>query len=111
MSHLLLLLDFHEGSCWIHCCRWEQQRLHVETASQLYGGKAASRTFYQYLSQKLIDGVGFTRPNVDECVFYRGSVMYVLYTDCNKINHLAIDLGALKIKLQYKIVRFKVIDL
>ena len=30
---------------------------------------------------------------------------------CNKINQLAIDLGALKIKLQYKIVRFKVIDL
>ena len=47
----------------------------------VYGGKAASRTFYQYLSQKLIDEVGFTRSKVDECVFYRGSVMYVLYTD------------------------------
>ena len=30
---------------------------------------------------------------------------------CNKINQLAIDLGALKIKLQYKIVRFKVLEL
>ena len=47
----------------------------------VYGGKAASRTFYQYLSQKLIDEVGFTRSKVDECVLYRGSVMYVLYTD------------------------------
>ena len=47
----------------------------------VYGGKAASRTFYQYLSQKLIDEVGFTRSNIDECVFYRGSVMHVLYTD------------------------------
>ena len=27
----------------------------------VYGGKAASRTFYQYLSQKLIEEVGFTR--------------------------------------------------
>ena len=47
----------------------------------VYGRKAASRTFYQYHSQKLIDEVGFTRSNVDECVFYRGSAMYVLYTD------------------------------
>lgn len=47
----------------------------------VYGGKAASRTFYQYLSQKLIEEVGFKRSEVDECVFYRGSVMYVLYTD------------------------------
>ena len=30
---------------------------------------------------------------------------------CNNINQLAIDLGALKIKLQSKIVRSKVLDL
>ena len=47
----------------------------------IYGGKDASRTWYQYLSKKLIEEVGFVRSEVDECVFYRGNVMYVLYTD------------------------------
>ena len=47
----------------------------------VYGGKAASRTWYQYLSNILINEVGFKRSEVDECVFYRGNVMYVLYTD------------------------------
>jgi len=47
----------------------------------VYGNRAASRTWYQYLSRKLIDEVGFVRSEVDECVFYRGNVMYVLYTD------------------------------
>ena len=30
---------------------------------------------------------------------------------CNKINQIAIDLGALKIKLRFKIIRSKVLDL
>lgn len=47
----------------------------------IYGGKDASRTWYQYLSKKLIEEVGFVRSEIDECVFYRGNVMYVLYTD------------------------------
>jgi len=47
----------------------------------VYGGKAASRTWYQHLSRVLIEEVGFKRSEVDECVFYRGNVMYVLYTD------------------------------
>jgi len=47
----------------------------------VYGNRAASRTWYQYLSRKLIDEVGFVRSEIDECVFYRGNVMYVLYTD------------------------------
>ena len=47
----------------------------------VYGGKAASRTWYKYLSKILIEDVGFVRSDVDECVFYRGNVMYVLYTD------------------------------
>src|SRR6056300_397126 len=47
----------------------------------VYGGKAASRTWYQHLSKVLIEEVGFKRSAVDECVFYRGNVMYVLYTD------------------------------
>ena len=47
----------------------------------VYGGKAASRTWYQHLSSVLVDELGFKKSDVDECVFYRGKVMYVLYTD------------------------------
>ena len=35
----------------------------------------------QYLSDKLINEVGFVKSKVDECVFTRGEVIYILYTD------------------------------
>jgi Reverse transcriptase (RNA-dependent DNA polymerase) len=41
----------------------------------------AGRTWYQYLTKKLIEEVGFEQSKVDECVFYKGNVMYVLNTD------------------------------
>jgi hypothetical protein len=47
----------------------------------VYGSKNAGRTWYQYLTRKLIEEVGFVQSKVDECVFYKGNVMYVLYTD------------------------------
>jgi len=47
----------------------------------VYGQKQSSRVWYKYLSDILINKVGFKRSEVDECVFYRGNVMYVLYTD------------------------------
>eukprot|EP00980_Cylindrotheca_fusiformis_P024847 scaffold12595_cov147-Cylindrotheca_fusiformis.AAC.1 len=47
----------------------------------VYGQKQAGRVWNKYLTEKLINKVGFTQSKVDECVFYRGSVMYVLYTD------------------------------
>jgi len=47
----------------------------------VYGQKQASRVWNKYLSNILINKVGFKQSKVDECVFYRGNVMYVLYTD------------------------------
>lgn len=47
----------------------------------VYGQKQASRVWFQYLSTKLINELGFTQSKIDECVFYRGKTMYVLYTD------------------------------
>jgi Reverse transcriptase (RNA-dependent DNA polymerase) len=47
----------------------------------VYGNKNTGRTWYQYLSQKPIEEVRFVQSNVDECVFYKGMVMYILYTD------------------------------
>ena len=47
----------------------------------VYGQKQAGRVWFKYLSEILINKVGFKQSETDECVFYRGSVMYVLYTD------------------------------
>ena len=47
----------------------------------IYGQKQAGRVWNQYLVDKLVNQVGFKQSKHDECVFYRGNVMYVLYTD------------------------------
>lgn len=47
----------------------------------VYGQKQAGRVWNKYLEKKLIDQVGFKQSKIDDCVFYRGSTMYVLYTD------------------------------
>ena len=47
----------------------------------VYGQKQAGRVFNRYLTRKLIKEVGFTQSEHDECVFYKGKTMYVLYTD------------------------------
>ena len=47
----------------------------------IYGQKQAGRVWNKYLVDKLVNKVGFTQSKVDECVFYKGNVIYVLYTD------------------------------
>ena len=51
-------------------------KLHKNT----YGQKNAGRVWNEYLVKKLKQ-IGFKQSKIDECVFYRGTVMYVLYTD------------------------------
>ena len=46
----------------------------------IYGGKDAGRVWYLYLRAKL-EKIGFSASENDECVFFKGRVMYVLYTD------------------------------
>ena len=52
----------------------------LEVLRNMYGGKDAGRNWYLYLKGKL-ESIGFQRSAFDECVFYRGTCMYVLYTD------------------------------
>jgi hypothetical protein len=40
-----------------------------------------TRRKYVYLIDKLVNEIGFTQSRHDECVFYRGNVIYLLYTD------------------------------
>ena len=46
----------------------------------LYGQKQAGRVWNKYLIQKL-EGIGFQQSAHDECVLFRGKVIYALYTD------------------------------
>ena len=46
----------------------------------LYGQKQASRVFYLYLKEGL-EKIGFQASKVDECLFYRGKTMFVVYVD------------------------------
>ena len=34
-----------------------------------------------YLANKLVNVLNFVQSKVDECVFYRGTTLYILYTD------------------------------
>jgi histone deacetylase 1/2 len=46
----------------------------------LYGQKQAGRVWNLHLVRKLIQ-IGFVQSTEDECLFYKGNVMYALYTD------------------------------
>ena len=46
----------------------------------IYGGKESGRVWYLYLKAKL-ESIGFIRSKHDDCVFFKGNAMYVLYTD------------------------------
>jgi hypothetical protein len=60
-----------EGSRKTHC---------LQLVKNLYGSKAAGRVWQQHLFKGLAD-IGFTQSGTDECVFYRGSTMFMVYTD------------------------------
>lgn len=52
----------------------------LKVKKNIYGGKAAGRIWYLYLKGKL-ESVGFTISKHDDCVFFKGMTMYILYTD------------------------------
>ena len=47
----------------------------------IYGQNQAGRVWNKYLTNILFKKVGFGKSTVDECVLYRGNVMYVQHTD------------------------------
>ena len=47
----------------------------------IYGQKQAGRVWNQHLVRKLVNEVGFKQSEQDECLFYKGNVIYLLYTD------------------------------
>ena len=53
----------------------------LKLKQNVYGQPQSGRVWNNYLNEILTKKVGFVRSKVDECVYYRGNVMYVLYTD------------------------------
>ncbi|MGL5935137.1 MAG: reverse transcriptase domain-containing protein, partial [Cetobacterium sp.] len=51
-----------------------------EALKNVYGGKDAGRQWYLHLKRNL-ERIGFRVSAHDECMFFRGNVMYCLYTD------------------------------
>jgi hypothetical protein len=52
----------------------------LKIKKNIYGQKQAGRVWYKHLVSKL-KSIGFKQSAVDECVFYHGRCIYVLYTD------------------------------
>jgi len=52
----------------------------LKIVANLYGQKQAGRVWNQYLVDKL-RSLGFEQSLVDECVFYRGSTIFIVYVD------------------------------
>ena len=54
----------------------------LKVRKNVYGQKQAGRVWNQYLVEKLTSPeVGFRQSKYDECVFYKGKAVYMLYTD------------------------------
>ena len=47
----------------------------------VYGQKQAAHVWNKYLTKCLVDKARFVQSKVDDCIFYKGNVIYVLYTD------------------------------
>ena len=73
----------------------------------VYVKKDSGRVWNQYLTKKLIQEIGFKQFEVDECVFYRGKTIYLLYiddyilagSDEEEINQIIRDIRKAKLQI------------
>ena len=47
----------------------------------IYGQKQAGRVWNKYFHDILANKLSFQQPDIDECIYYRGELIYLLYTD------------------------------
>jgi len=52
----------------------------MKVNKNVYGTHQAGRVWNKHLVAKL-ESIGFTQSKINECVFYQGQCIYVLYTD------------------------------
>jgi hypothetical protein len=53
----------------------------LKLKKNLYGSKQAGRVWNQHLVNGLVNTMNFQQSAVDECVFYRGSTVFLVYVD------------------------------
>ena len=52
----------------------------LQLLANLYSQKQAGRVWNQYLVSKL-ESIGFTQSRIDECVFYRDNIFFIVNMD------------------------------
>ncbi len=52
----------------------------LKLLKNLYGQKQAGRTWHLHLHQGMLD-LGVIQSEVDDCIFYRGNVIFMVYVD------------------------------
>ena len=72
-----LYMDLPVG---IHTKHGSAKDFVLKLTANLYGQKQAGRVWNQYLVEKLTS-LGFQQSLVDECVFYRGTTIFICYVD------------------------------
>ena len=53
----------------------------LQLKRNIYGQNQAGRVWNHYFVDKLTNELGFVQSKIDKRVFYRGKVLYILYTD------------------------------
>ena len=78
----------------------------LKLKKNLFGQKQAGRVWNQHLVDKL-QSIGFRSSDIDECLFYRGNSVFVLYTDdsilagpdSNELDEILADMTNVGLKL------------
>jgi hypothetical protein len=81
----------------------------LKVLQNIYGQKQASRVWNHHLTAKLLE-VGFTQSLIDDCVFYRGDTIFIVYVDegifigdnDNQIMAIISQLQGLGLKIEYQ---------
>jgi hypothetical protein len=53
----------------------------LELKKNFYGLKQAGKTWFDYLSTTLVQDMGFTQSKLDQCVFYRDGMVFIVWVD------------------------------
>ena len=62
-------------------CGVDRKDVILKLHHNLYGQKQAGHVWYEYLCKRLVTKAGSVQSNHDECLFYWGKIMYLLYID------------------------------